>query len=221
MRRLIEKLVFIFIAIVIITSFILFKPNKDNDLKECVKSSNDTLVLVNRRYYLPKDYIPNDLIVPNIKFSSHMTNEEKKMRKDAAKALEDMFKEAKNDEIFIYGLSGYRSYKSQVETYNQRVERVGRGEADKYVASPGHSEHQTGLAIDITNKAGGGNFGKSKEGKWLKSNADKFGFIIRYPKEKERITGYNYEPWHIRYVGKKAANEIKSKNLVLEEYLEK
>lgn len=204
----------------------LFKPNKNlNDLVYASdKKTSDCLILVNRNNKLSSNYIPKNLRIPNVKFAYNSSLEEKMMQAEAAKALENLFAYANKEDINLYGNSGYRSCKSQKEVYEERVKRVGRKQADEYVAQPGTSEHQTGLSMDVTNRSGAQgrlmmDFGQTKEGKWLKANAYKFGFIMRYPKEKEAITGYNYESWHIRYVGKKAAQEMFNKNMVLEEYL--
>ena len=93
----------------------------------------------------------------------------------------------------------------------------GRAAADTYSARPGHSEHQTGLAIDLNDVTD--NFGNSREGKWVAAHCHEYGFIIRYPKGKQKITGYMYEPWHVRYVGVKLATKIHDSGLTLEEYL--
>ena len=170
------------------------------------------------------NYEPENLINTQVTFITNATDEEKMMNEEAAKALEELFKEAKKCNIDLYGVSAYRSYKTQKSIYDQRVKNVGKKQADKYVALPGQSEHQTGLAIDITNRKGYEgklkvDFGDTEEGKWIVSNAYKYGFIMRYPKGKEKITGYNYESWHIRYVGKKDARNIHDKQMTLEEYL--
>ncbi len=103
------------------------------------------------------------------------------------------------------------------------AQRVGKEVANKTVAYPGQSEHQTGLAMDVSSHKMGfklhQSFGETIEGIWLANNAPKFGFIIRYPKGKEHITGYKYEPWHLRYVGVQVAEEIAQKGITLEEYL--
>lgn len=113
--------------------------------------------------------------------------------------------------------SGYRSYYSQQSIYNGYVAKWGQEYTDKVSARPGHSEHQTGLAFDITSL--NTDYSNTAEGKWLESNCHKYGFIIRYPKDKTYITGYSYEPWHIRYVGVDVATYIMKNNLTLEEYL--
>lgn len=114
-------------------------------------------------------------------------------------------------------VSGFRSYEYQEKVYSEYVKEYGVDKTDTFSAKPGYSEHQSGLALDICDDSD--KFINTKENKWLQKNAHKFGFIIRYPKGKEYITGYKYEPWHIRYVGKKHAKKIFSKKLTLEEYL--
>lgn len=186
--------------------------------------SDDFLILVNREHNIPEDYIPDDLTEVNIRFAVGTEREQKMMKAVAAKALEELFKEAEKENIILYGVSGYRSYEYQKQLYERKVKAVGKEEADKYVAAPGQSEHHTGLAMDVMNESAVSvlteSFAETREGKWLAENAHRFGFIIRYPKGKESITGYNYEPWHIRYVGVEAATEIKTRGIVLEEYLQ-
>lgn len=186
-----------------------------------IKNKEDILVLVNKEYSLDKSYKPKDLVVPNVAFTETITEEERFMKAEAAKALEELFDGAKKDDIKLIGLSGYRSAGTQKILYDNMVKSRGKDYANSYVALPKHSEHQTGLAMDITNERGGNNFGESVEGKWVKENAHKFGFIIRYPQGKENITGYSYEPWHVRYVGIKNSKDINNNNLTLEEYLSK
>lgn len=190
--------------------------------EKTIKNPEDIMVLVNRRYKLSEDYKPKNMVIPKVNFSNNITAEEKQMRKETADAIEELFNAAKKNSMELYVVSAYRSYETQKGLYEERVSQRGKKEADKYVAEPGSSEHQTGLAVDVTNKLGSKgqlqqDFGQTKEGKWLKSNCHKYGFIIRYPYGKEKITGYNYEPWHIRYVGKKTAEEIFEKDIVLEE----
>ncbi|AKN31719.1 D-alanyl-D-alanine carboxypeptidase [Clostridium carboxidivorans P7] len=215
----------LFLAVVVII-YSVFKPNQtiNNLAYGSDKKTGDVLILVNRDNRLSSNDIPKNLTVPNVNFAFNTSHEEKMMQGEAARALENLFAYAGKQDINLYGNSGYRSYKSQKQIYNERVKKVGKQQADEYVAQPGASEHQTGLAMDVTNKDGAQgrlmvDFGQTREGKWLKANAYRFGFIMRYPKEKEAVTGYNYESWHIRYVGVKAAKEIFDKNLVLEEYL--
>ena len=115
-------------------------------------------------------------------------------------------------------VSGYRSYETQENLYNKYVKKDGEKKANTYSAKPGESEHQTGLAFDIGSVDR--SFANTIEAKWLAENAYLYGFIIRYPKDKEEITGYNYEPWHLRYVGQELAKYLKKNNLTLEEYYE-
>ncbi len=191
-----------------------------------VKNSYSILVLVNRENKVAQNYVPEDLTVLKVRFAPSITAEEKMMKKEAARALEELFSTAQKNNINLYCVSAYRSYGLQKSIYEKRVIKVGKENTDKYVAYPGQSEHQTGLAVDVTNEKGSRNelisdFGQTKEGKWLKENAHSFGYIIRYPEGKENITGYSYEPWHIRYVGVKNSKEIKNKNIVLEEFISK
>jgi len=178
------------------------------------------LILVNRKYGLSKYYEPENSTIPNIEFTDEATDEEKHVAGIVVKPLEDMVNKAKEEGVILLGNSAYRSYRSQTKTYNNRVEAEGQERADAYVARPGFSEHQTGLCIDITNRDK--YFVKgTKEADWLAKNCYKFGFIIRYPYGKKNVTGIEYEPWHVRYVGKKAAKDIYDKKITLEEYLGK
>jgi D-alanyl-D-alanine carboxypeptidase len=186
---------------------------------------NSLLVLVNREHALPADYIPADLTKLTLPFASYALPERRQLRKEAAEAIVLLFEAAENDKIELFCYSGYRSYPSQSEIYTEKVRTIGLEETNKYYAAPGHSEHQTGLAMDVTNAAGlkaglNADFAQSKEGIWLAANANRFGFIIRYPQGKEGITGYAHEPWHLRYVGLKAALEIGKTGQTLEEYLQ-
>ncbi|AKA69397.1 M15 family metallopeptidase [Clostridium scatologenes] len=183
-------------------------------------NANTALVLVNSEYGLDKNYEPKDLTIPSISFASGVNEEERHVAGIIIKPLEELVSTAKAEGIILIGNSGYRSYKSQKNTYSSRVKSEGEKLADAYVAKPGFSEHQTGLCIDITNKDR--YFVKgTKEADWLAKNCYRFGFIIRYPYGKKNITGIEYEPWHIRYVGKEAAKYIYDNKITLEEYLEK
>lgn len=132
-------------------------------------------------------------------------------------ALQEMFAAAKVDGFELFVKSGFRSYQTQKSLYNSYVKRDGLAAADRYSARAGHSEHQTGLAFDI-NKSNS-SFAGSPEANWLADNCYKYGFIIRYPEGKESITGYIYEPWHIRYLGVETATAVYNSGLCLEEYL--
>ena len=195
----------------------------DSEGNSIVKNPDDVLVLVNKERNLQSDYKPEDLVIPEVNFSFDGNSEKKYLRNQAAKALEELFSEGEKQGIILYAVSGYRSYSTQERIFNNKVNKVGIEAANKVVAYPGQSEHQTGLAMDVSSKSAGfsleENFGQTVEGKWLKDNAHRFGFIIRYPKDKVDITKYNYEPWHLRYVGIEAASEIYEKQISLEEYL--
>lgn len=193
------------------------------DGKVYLKNTDDYLVLVNKQRNLPADYTPQDLVIPEVPFSFTQDLPKKYMRVDAARALERMFQQAKADGIKLVGISGYRSYQTQKDIFTYNVKRKGEEEANKTSARPGQSEHQTGLAMDVSsagvNYTLSEKFGQTIEGQWLAANAPNFGFIIRYPKDKTHITGYNYEPWHVRYVGIEHALKITNLDITLEEYL--
>ncbi|WP_282937790.1 D-alanyl-D-alanine carboxypeptidase family protein [Paenibacillus sp. RC67] len=180
-------------------------------------------VLVNKQFALPEKYEPSDLVYPDVPFTFKEKIEKRKMRKEAAAALEKLFAGAKKDGIYLAGVSAYRSHATQKTVFNNYVKTDGEEKAKTYSAVPGHSEHETGLAIDVSGSDGKcaaqDCFGGTKEAEWLAKHSAEYGFIIRYLKGKESITGYQYEPWHIRYVGTQMAKEIASKGITLEEYL--
>ncbi|WP_018665172.1 M15 family metallopeptidase [Heyndrickxia acidiproducens] len=201
-----------------------FNKTKTVEGKQVIQNPSNILALVNKTYILG-DYVPKDLVRPNVQFSFGDQDIEKSyLRKPAAQALEEMFAAAKQDGIDLFMASGYRSYSRQKNVFDAESQKVGEEQAEQAVAIPGQSEHQTGLAADITSHAE--NFlltqkmGEDKEGIWLAKNAHQYGFILRYPKNKERITKYEYEPWHFRYVGKKAAAVIYKHGWTLEEYFQ-
>lgn len=202
-----------------------FNVIQDSDGKNVIQNPQNTMSLVNKIFGLPENYIPADLVRPNVPFSFGDAKLEKSlMRVEAAEALEKMFVDARNDGIELAAVSGYRSYGRQETLFNAEVNKVGEEKALQAVARPGSSEHQTGLTMDISSKTNNFNlneqFGSTKEGVWLAHNAHKYGFILRYPRGKEGITGYMYEPWHFRYVGIRAATEIYENDWTLEEYFE-
>lgn len=175
--------------------------------------NHNNLMLVNKYYYLTEDYTPNDLVTLTTKYNTGVNSQ---MRKEAAEAFMEMSDAATLDNIIIKNASAYRSYQYQVNLYDRYVERDGQDAADTYSARPGFSEHQTGLATDINQIDNG--FEDTDAFRWLQDNAYKYGFILRFPKDKENITGYQYEPWHYRYVGKEIAKQIKEENITFEEY---
>ena len=157
----------------------------------------DGVLIANKTYSVPKNY------------GSGLTGE-------CSSAFNKMQKDASAQGIELFIISGYRSYETQERLYNNYVAKDGKQKADTYSARPGTSEHQTGLAMDLNSLSG--SFGETKEGKWLAENCHKYGFIIRYPKDKQGITGYIYEPWHIRYLGEETAGKVYQSGLCLEEY---
>lgn len=173
-------------------------------------------VIINKRNPIaPLDYAPTDLVsIGNGQF----------LRPEAAHALDQLIKDAKSKNLKLSPISGFRSYDMQAKAYDSEVMGFGQVIADRESARPGYSEHQTGFAVDVGNgecdvKAC---FGQSKEGQWLAANADKYGFIVRYTKAKEEVTGYLDEPWHIRYIGLELAKQLQSQNIkTLEEFFKK
>lgn len=178
--------------------------------------------LVNKERFLPEGYVPEDLV--RISVPTILTFEEvNHLRLPAAEALKELFETAWTEAgLNLYARSGYRSYETQRGLYQAAVARDGQEWADRYSAVPGSSEHQTGLAMDITAESVRfqleESFGSTGEGRWVEENAHRFGFILRYLPGKEDITGYNYEPWHLRYLGEAAATEIYRRGLTLEEF---
>lgn len=159
----------------------------------------DDILIVNKTYSLPADYDPGTSSV-------------------AQNAFDNMAADAMNDGIYLFVNSGYRSYQEQVQLYTMYSSERGIEEADKVSSRPGHSEHQTGLTFDVNTTEF--SFADTAEAKWLAEHCCEYGFIIRYPEGKEDITGYEYEPWHIRYVGEEQAKAITESGLCLEEYLD-
>lgn len=203
-----------------------FNQIKQVNGKKVIQNPENIIALVNKNFALPDDYIPADLVRPNVDFPFGDQKLEKSLlRKEAASALEKMFSNAKESGIELYAVSGYRSYIRQKGLFDAEINHVGKEKAEQAVAVPGQSEHQTGLAMDIAARSTNLNltegFGETTEGHWLAENAHKFGFILRYPKGKEGVTVYEYEPWHFRYVGVKAATAIYEKKWTLEEYFNK
>ena len=177
------------------------------------------LILVNQDYVLSSSYEPEDLIKPNVRSDSSSIL----MREEAAHALEELFVAAKQDGLHLIAASGFRSYRTQELIYQRKIKNTGSVEkASLLVAPPGSSEHQLGLAMDLKCKTVQNlhpSFAKSKEGQWILENAHRFGFIIRYKEEWTEVTGYSYEPWHIRYVGITHAQIIHDLDIPLEEYI--
>lgn len=197
---------------------------REENGKQIVTNAESVTVIVNKQRSLPDGYEPTDLVEPNVPFSFNEPHEKRNMRKEAAEALEKLFAAADSEGIELRAVSGYRSFARQKSVYDNHVATKGEAEASRISAVPGTSEHQTGLTIDVSSPSAGNaldqSFGQTTEGIWLANNAPKYGFIIRYPEGQEGITGYVYEPWHIRYVGEDLALDIAESGLTLEEYFD-
>ena len=183
-----------------------------------ITNQDDLLVLVNKYHKLSNNYAPSDLETINSKYQ--WLGRSNQLRHDAKIAFEEMCEAATKDNIYIYAGSGYRSYATQKSLYNRYVNQDGFAAAETYSARASYSEHQTGLAMDIANKSGFISKG-DKEYEWLVNNSYKYGFILRYPEGKEKITGYMYEEWHYRYLGKDVAKDVYDSKLTYDEYLAK
>ncbi|MBP3921128.1 MAG: M15 family metallopeptidase [Bacilli bacterium] len=192
--------------------------NADNDWYTDTKKadlSKKELILVNKFNYLDEDYSIQDIkeISPMYAYSENESNDE------IMSFYKKMFNAASKENIDLIISSAFRSYDEQEKTYNEYKNFKGEEYANKYAAKAGYSEHQTGLAFDIlTTGANTDNFENTKEFSWLRDNAYKYGFIMRYPKDKEYLTGYEYEPWHYRYVGVDVASKIYKEDLTFDEY---
>lgn len=181
------------------------------------------LVVNKKRPLTPSTYAPTDLRAPSIKLKGSKTTEAMQLRADTAAALEALDTAAKADGLTFVLVSGYRSYSSQKTIYDSEVRGFGQAVADQESARPGYSEHQTGWAADLAGSSGDCEieacFADTAEGQWLAANAYKYGFVIRYAKDKTDVTGYVYEPWHLRYVGTDLATEMHRTNTpTLEEF---
>lgn len=178
------------------------------------KLTNEYLVLVNKDHPQDKNYIPNNLTVVHTVDFIKRDNEIMYLEQKTFESYLNLYNDALNHNLKLTIFSGYRSYEKQTTIWNKNPNEY-------YVAKPGYSEHQTGLALDISRRDIGltTNFMNTEEYTYLLNNAHKFGFINRYPINKEQITGYLFEPWHFRYVGIDVATTIYTNNLTLEEYL--
>ena len=168
--------------------------------------------VVNKTRPLPDSYVPPDLVVPNVRLRLAASNEQMRYSSQAVADLISMFDAAKQQGVTLVFGSGYRSEALQRQFYNGYVAEDGQEAADRLSARPGTSEHQTGLSFDATSASQQCHLEKCyadmPEGKWLAANGYKYGFIIRYPNGKEAVTGYDYEPWHMRWVGKELSEEM-------------
>lgn len=175
------------------------------------------LFLINRDWRVSRSFIPPlDM--------ADVPGDVRRMQPEAARALEEMFRACKEEiGVTLKSVSGYRSYATQSNIYNRKLKNTGsRAKADEYVARPGSSEHQLGLAMDVGQKSKTNltaSFGSTRGGKWVRENCWRFGFIIRYGQGWEDVTGYKYEPWHVRYVGQEAAASLHEANVPLETWM--
>ncbi len=179
------------------------------------------LIPVNKQRALPSDYEPSDLSPIS---SVQVTQPGIMLRHEALAQLQAMDAAARGAGIDIIVASAYRSYQQQAQLYQYYVDQNGEAAANRFSAKPGHSEHQLGATVDLTSASSSyqltDGYGGTPEGKWVAQNAYRFGFVMSYPKGKEAITGYVYEPWHFRYVGIPAAAEIRAQGVTSHEYLE-
>lgn len=212
-----KKCVYIVLALLILVFYtkdidFFYKKIKD------IKNPDSLMVLVNKLNRLQSNYVPHDLEQISLNYATN----NKFLRKEAKENFEKLSSDAKKIGYSIIAVSAYRDYDYQENLFNNYVKEKGENYALKCSAKAGHSEHQTGLSVDVM---GSNNdydqFEKSKEFDWMKNNSYKYGFILRYPKGKEYITGFKYEPWHYRYVGKDIASIIYTEGITLEEYYKK
>ncbi len=190
------------------------------EIKYDTSTASSLTFVVNKKHPLPADYVPSDLV----KIPVSTNGKIEKLRKEAADQLILLFQAAKQAGLRLRLGSGYRSYSYQVSLYNAYCQQIGQSETDKVSARPGYSEHQTGLAADILGADVNFDFSKrfetQKEAIWLKKHAAEYGFVLRFIKGKEKITGYSFEPWHFRYLGKEVAQKIvkQGEDVTLEEF---
>ena len=194
----------------------------EGDEVNTIATPQTPYVMVNKLNKLPEDFIPEELIEPAVPFSFSGSDPKKLLQKKAGNAAEKLFQGAEAANLSLYAVSGYRSYERQAQVFKAETDKLGLELALKTSALPGHSEHQTGLALDVSTPSVNFEleavFATTPESAWLNENAHYYGFVIRYPLDKVEVTGYTYEPWHIRYLGVALATHLYENNLTLEEY---
>ncbi len=192
--------------------------NRDYEYYTHVKNTDTSkgdLILVNKYNKLNKNFQPDQIV----EISSQYAYEGQQISKKVYEAYRSMWNAANKEGLTLIVTSSYRDYESQDEVWNSIANSTGEEDADSRAARAGHSEHQTGLALDIvTYNSYNNEFDQTEEFKWLQKNAHKYGFILRFPKGKEDITGYSYESWHYRYVGKEVATKIHDLGITYDEY---
>ncbi|MDR0442308.1 MAG: M15 family metallopeptidase [Treponema sp.] len=182
-----------------------FNPAFILDLFTCLQGDPFLRILVDKEHSLAEDYEPEDLV--ELKDSSYRTGRQGlSLRSAAAVALDEMAEAAKAEGITLTASSTYRSYNTQTEIYERVVRAMGREAADRESARPGHSQHQLGLTVDFGSITDA--FAKTREGIWIAANASRFGWSLSYPDGYEEVTGYRWESWHYRYVGRELAEFI-------------
>ena len=187
----------------------------DKDTVKKTDISKKELMLVNKFNYLDENYAPDDIVKVSMQFA-YGDNE---IKKEVYEKFRSMYNDAKKEGLYLIITSSYRDYNFQKELWDSYANQKGDEWADSVSARAGYSEHQTGYTLDIvTYNANMSSFEKTDEFKWLQDNAYKYGFILRYPKDKEDITGFSYESWHYRYVGKDVATKIKKLGITFDEY---
>ena len=189
--------------------------DQDQDFYSLVWEVSDPdalTVLVNKHYALPAGYVPK-LEALGSRYGSGS------LRPEAAAAFRDMSDAAREEGVTLRSVSAYRAYKTQINTYNRYLKQSKQATVDTFSARPGHSEHQTGLALDINVASTRAHFENTPAFAWLKGHCAEYGFILRYDQGQEAVTGYRFEPWHYRYVGKEAAREIMDLGITYEEYV--
>lgn len=183
-----------------------------------IENPDSITVFANKYRQLPKGYEPSDLKKIPEEYSKSWR--ELYLREEALEQFIKLCDDAKEKGLNIYASSAYRSYSYQSELYNNYVNSDGKENADRYSSRAGHSEHQTGLAIDVrTNEVEYEKFGSTEEYQWVKQNAHKYGYVIHYTEENEWITGFITEAWHLRYIGVEHATKVHESGLVLDAYL--
>lgn len=195
-----------------------------DDIKSVIRNGNDLLVLVNKEYKLPSTYAPSDLV--KVGDSVIRRGDKYYLRSIVINDLKSLVSDAKNDDIDLSIVSAYRSYSTQASTYQYWV-NYNNGCvacADKISARAGHSQHQLGTTLDFSSNEVsdelGIRFADTKASDWLAKNAYKYGFVISFPQGYESVTGYSYEAWHYRYIGRTNALEMKNSGMILEKYLQ-
>jgi D-alanyl-D-alanine carboxypeptidase len=218
------------LAIIVILAFVIWPfihhsseiyhgpaPRRNN----AVDQAGSIWAVVNKGRQLPASYGPK-LVVAPVELRLPNSDPEMSVRTEISQPLEKLFTAAKNNNLQLLLVSGYRSYSEQAQVYSHNISQLGQQTADSQSARAGHSEHQTGLAVDLGVISRQCElqvcFASTAEGKWLSQNSYKYGFILRYPADKTNITGFSYEPWHFRYIGTDLSYKLHSNGQTLEQY---